>query len=85
MKHYEFVPSGIVCSSLIEFDLDDDNNIHNLKFTKGCHGNLSAISKLLEGKSASETIEILKGNQCKNRGTSCADQLSIALQKAINE
>ncbi len=82
MKHYEYKPSGI-CASLIEFDLDDENKIHNTKFTNGCDGNLKAISKLTEGKDAEEIIGILKGNQCRNRSTSCADQYSKALEAAL--
>jgi ABC-type microcin C transport system permease subunit YejB len=37
------------------------------------------------GKPASEISQLLKGNTCGPRATSCADQLSIALEKAINE
>lgn len=84
MKHYEYRPTG-VCSTLIEFDLDDENRIHNLKFTNGCPGNLCAISKLLEGQPAQNMVAILKGNTCRNKPTSCADQLSIALEKAIKK
>lgn len=83
MKHYEYKPIG-VCSSLIEFDLDEDGNIHNLKFTNGCPGNLSAISKLLEGRKAEEMMQILDGNTCRSKNTSCADQLSKAIKKALN-
>ena len=43
-----------------------------------------AISKLVNGKQASEISTILAGNTCGPRPTSCADQLSIALQKAIS-
>ncbi|MCR5741701.1 MAG: TIGR03905 family TSCPD domain-containing protein [Gammaproteobacteria bacterium] len=74
----------MVCSRLIEFDLDENNILHNVKFTGGCPGNLRAISKLIEGKKAEDIAEILKGNVCGQRSTSCADQLSIALLKAIN-
>jgi len=74
----------MVCSRLIEFDLDENNILHNVKFTGGCPGNLKAISKLIEGKKAEDIAEILKGNVCGQRSTSCADQLSIALLKAIN-
>ena len=74
----------MVCTRLIEFDLDENNLIHNAKFTGGCNGNLKAISKLIEGKKAEDVAEILKGNLCGQRSTSCADQLSIALLKAIN-
>lgn len=84
MKHVEFVPTG-VCSRLISFDLSDDGRIHNLGFLGGCSGNLKAISKLLEGRSAKEAATILTGNTCDPRPTSCADQLSIALLQAIEQ
>ena len=77
---YEFIPSNKVCSKKISFDIED-NKIHNLEFIGGCPGNLLAISKLLEGQDIDKTIELLKGNQCGLRGTSCADQLTIALEK----
>ena len=53
--------------------------------TAKCNGNLKAISKLVEGKNASEISNLLRGNTCGPRPTSCADQLSIALMNAINE
>ncbi len=82
MKHYTYNPKG-VCSTVIDYDLDDEQKIHNLKFTGGCNGNLKAIGKLLEGQDAKNAADILKGNDCKGRGTSCADQLSKALYEAI--
>lgn len=82
MANYSFTPKG-VCASLIEFELDEEKKIHNLKFTRGCNGNLKAIGRLLEGKDAAEAADILRGNECGMRGTSCADQLSIALDEAI--
>ncbi len=84
MKHIEFKTSG-TCARVITLDLDDNNIIHNCKFEGGCNGNLKAISKLVDGKPASEISQLLKGNTCGPRATSCADQLSIALEKAINE
>ncbi len=82
MKGYVFTPEG-VCSKKIYFKLDDEKRIHELRFEGGCNGNLKAIGKLVEGKDAAETAEILKGNQCGVRGTSCADQFSKALVKAV--
>lgn len=84
MKHIEYKTTG-TCAKVIVLDLDDNNIIHNCQFIGGCNGNLKAISKLVEGKSASEISQILKGNTCGPRPTSCADQLSIALFNAINE
>ena len=67
----------------IDFDLDDDNKLHNLKFMGGCNGNLKAIGKLVEGKNAADTADILRGNLCGMKGTSCADQLAKAIDSAV--
>lgn len=79
---YEYRPHG-VCSVDIKFSIDDNGKLHNVSFTGGCNGNLKAISKLVEGKDASEVSEILKGNDCSGRGTSCADQFSKAIESAL--
>lgn len=83
MKSYEFTPER-VCSRKITFDLDDEKKIHHLKFQGGCPGNLAAIARLLEGRSAKEAADILRGNECAGKGTSCADQLAHALNKALD-
>ena len=75
---FEYVPEG-VCSRKINFDIVD-GKLHNVRFTGGCPGNLIAISKLVESKDAKEIAELLAGNQCGARGTSCADQLSKAIK-----
>lgn len=80
---YEFIPKG-VCSRKITFDLNE-GKISNLKFIGGCDGNLKAISKLVENRDAKEVLEILKGNTCGFKQTSCADQLSKAIKKAIED
>ena len=77
MEHVTFTPSG-VCSRQIDFDIDD-GKIRNLAFIGGCNGNLKAIGRLVEGKDASEVADILRGNLCQARGTSCADQLAKAI------
>lgn len=82
MQSYTYQTQG-VCARAISFSLED-GKIYGLQFHGGCPGNTVAISKLLEGTEAKRAIEILKGNQCGARGTSCADQLSIALDEALN-
>ena len=82
MKDYTYKPQG-VCSVQIDYKLDDEDRIHDLKFTGGCNGNLKAIGRLLEGQEAKKAADILRGNDCKGRGTSCADQLSKALDEAL--
>lgn len=82
MFHYDFRPRG-VCSRAIHIDLaDDGKTIENVSFEGGCNGNLKAIGRLVQDKSADEIAEVLAGNTCGPRPTSCADQLSKALKQA---
>lgn len=84
MKNYSFQPQG-VCTRQITFGIDDNGKLHNVRFVGGCPGNLLAIGKLVEGADPKNVAKILKGNDCGGRGTSCADQLSIALTLALKE
>ena len=70
-----------VCSRQISFEIDDNGLVHNVSFVGGCNGNLKAIGKLVEGMPATKVIEILEGNTCGGRPTSCADQLAQALKE----
>ena len=45
VRHITAVPSAIVCSAQIDFDLIE-GKIHNLRYIKGCDGNLQAIGRL---------------------------------------
>ena len=78
--HYRYKTQN-VCSSEINFDLED-NKLHNVVFTGGCNGNLKAIGKLVEGMDADEVVALLQGNTCGRSSTSCADQLTKAIQAA---
>ena len=84
MKHFDKKTQG-VCSQMISFDMDDDKTVHNVEFMGGCNGNLKAISKLIEGQTAQEISDVLAGNTCGPRPTSCADQLARAVTEASNE
>ncbi len=79
---YTYKTKG-TCSREISFDLDD-GIITNVKFDGGCNGNLKAISILVEGKDAKEISQLLRGNVCGMKSTSCADQLSRAIDEAIS-
>lgn len=82
MIETDFKPRG-VCSTRIHVELDDTGEtIERVAFTGGCNGNLKAISKLVAGKSVDEICDILRGNTCGPRRTSCADQLCCALDAA---
>jgi len=71
-----------VCSRCVNFNLEN-GKVSDVEFIGGCNGNLKAISKLVEGKDATEIISILKGNDCGGRGTSCADQFAKGLELAL--
>lgn len=73
-----------VCSREINFEVDDNNIVHNVSFVGGCHGNAQGISRLIEGMDANEAISRLEGLNCNGRGTSCPDQLSKALRQYID-
>ena len=81
MQHFSYTPQG-VCSQNISFDIID-GNVYNLKFIGGCSGNLTAIAKLVEGKNAKIIANTLRGNDCRGKGTSCADQLAKAIDTAL--
>ena len=82
MKTYSFLPNG-VCARKIDFEMDAEGRLHNVKFTGGCPGTLQAIGKLVEGAEAEKIAALLRGNDCGGRGTSCADQLSLAIDEAL--
>ena len=84
MQNYAFQTQG-VCSKRIDFAIDDEGKLRNVKFLGGCPGNLLAIGKLVEGKDPREIADLLAGTDCGGRGTSCADQLSIALKEALEK
>ena len=77
MKHVTFSPKG-VCAMQIDSDVED-GKLHNVQFIGGCNGNLKAIGRLVEGKDAREVADILRGNTCGMKGTSCADQFAKAI------
>ena len=61
---------------------DDGSTIEKVEFSGGCNGNTKAVAKLVAGKQVDDIVELLAGNQCGIRGTSCADQMTIALRQA---
>ena len=79
--HYTYKTKG-TCSQQIEFDLNG-NVVTNVSFLGGCNGNLKAISSLVEGMTVEDVEKKVAGIQCGFKGTSCADQLSIALKEAF--
>ena len=81
MENYKVKTQGI-CSREIDFRIED-GKLYNVHFIGGCPGNTTAIGKLLEGTSAQRAIDVLKGNKCGLKTTSCADQLARGVEKAL--
>ena len=67
---------------MISFDIDGDV-ITNISFLGRCNGNLKAITKLVDGWTADRIEEMLMGNTCGRRPTSCDDQLAKAVRAAV--
>jgi len=80
---YTYTPIGI-CPSKIEIEIENDI-LKSVAFKGGCHGNLQAISKLVEGMPIAVVKEHLSGIKCGHKSTSCADQLVKGIDEALQK
>ena len=76
---FSYTPDG-VCSSEMIFEIDGDI-VKKLEIVGGCPGNTVGVSKLIENRNVDDIIELLKGIPCRNKGTSCPDQVAKALEE----
>lgn len=76
---YRYKPNG-VCSYEMIIEVEEDT-IKKVTIVGGCAGNTKGISKLVEGMKIDDVIQKLKGIPCGYKGTSCPDQLAIALEE----
>lgn len=76
---YQYEPKG-VCSMQMNIEVEDEI-IKSVQIIGGCAGNTKGVSVLVEGMNINEAIKRLRGIDCRGRGTSCPDQLAIALEK----
>lgn len=81
---HTYIPQG-VCSRQMNVELDENEKIAICEIIGGCAGNTAGICNLVIGMDAKEAIKRLKGVDCRGRGTSCPDQLAIAIQEALDE
>lgn len=75
----QYEPKG-VCSKRMEIEVED-GVVRTLMIKGGCHGNLQAITRLVEGMPLEEVIARLEGIRCGLKKTSCPDQLARALKE----
>jgi uncharacterized protein (TIGR03905 family) len=78
-KDITFIPEGVCCQQMDISVVND--TIHSITFTKGCPGNALAISHLVEGMHIDSAIKKLDGITCRDKATSCPDQLARALKE----
>ncbi len=78
---YTYIPRG-TCSRRMTVELED-GIIKKVDILGGCSGNLQGISSLITGMKAEDAIRKMRGISCGGKPTSCPDQLSIALEKAL--
>lgn len=77
---YDYMTEN-TCAQMISFDIEE-NVVTNISFLGGCNGNLKAIAKLVDGWTVEKIEQMLLGNTCGRRPTSCADQLAKAVRAA---
>ena len=80
---YVFKPQG-VCSQEMNIEIEG-NKIKNVEIVGGCPGNTVGVANLVKDMDIEEAIKRLKGIPCRDKGTSCPDQLAIALENILVE
>lgn len=76
-KTMTYIPQG-VCSKEMRITVGG-GIIEQVQIAGGCAGNTTGVARLIEGLTTVQAIAKLKGIDCKGRGTSCPDQLALAL------
>lgn len=76
---YRYTPCNRVCSQEMIIEVDKDI-IKKVTIIGGCAGNTLGVSSLIKGMNIDEAINRMKGIKCGIKGTSCPDQLAIALE-----
>ena len=77
-----YTPKGVCSRKMI---ISAENGIiTDAQVIGGCGGNSQGISKLVVGMTLEDAIARLRGIDCGGKGTSCPDQLSIAMQELLD-
>lgn len=83
-KSFTYIPQG-VCSRQIDLTVSDEGIVERVQFTGGCSGNTQGVAALAKGRSVEEVAGLLRGIDCKGKGTSCPDQLARALTSLVSD
>ena len=78
----EFTPEGVCSRKMIVSA--EDGVITEAQIIGGCSGNAQGICSLIAGMRVEEAISRLQGIECGTKGTSCPDQLSIAMWQLLD-
>lgn len=82
-KHIEYRTKG-TCSRMINIEIED-GIIKDCSFVGGCAGNTQGVAALVKGMNVEEAISKIKGIKCGFKGTSCPDQLALALETSLEK
>lgn len=77
----EFTPRG-VCSRAMKVTVEN-GIVQDVEVLGGCNGNLKGIMSLVKGMKAEDVVARLEGIHCKDKPTSCPDQLAKAIRQAM--
>lgn len=73
------------CCKEIIFEINEENIIEEVEFIGGCPGNLLGMKMLVEGQKVETVINKCSGITCKDKSTSCPDQLSKGLIEFLSQ
>ena len=78
-KRIDFKTNG-TCSRMVSVEVED-GVITDCEFAGGCAGNTKGVAALVKGMKVEDAIAKVKGIKCGFKGTSCPDQLALALEQ----
>ena len=73
-----------VCSSAIDIKIEN-GIIESVRYHGGCSGNTQGVAAVVAGMTVEDAIARLSGIRCGFKGTSCPDQLALALREYLEK
>ncbi len=81
---YQYRTQG-TCSRMITLDVEENGTINKVEFLGGCPGNTVGVCSLATGRKAGEIADLCRGIPCRDKGTSCPDQLARFIDGLVAE